>query len=230
MNDSDETLPTSPSLTRRRRTFLAPLWLMWLLAMGDPASACVRSSTGTRPPPRPSCWCATPKRSSAPFPTRRCHRGRAARRRGSRRCSATPSPSAACTDLRDQHAPHAADRAAVSRSASASNSEVVDAKTDAGGARATRAAREPWRPRTHRGAQQHRPDIVEALSAREERAADRRRRVRHAVRRHRAQHRHGVRPADEVLSRAFCCLARFDGLLDEVLVLGDREVRLHASR
>jgi phosphohistidine phosphatase SixA len=26
--------PESPSLMRRRRTFLAPLWLMWLLAMG----------------------------------------------------------------------------------------------------------------------------------------------------------------------------------------------------
>jgi 2,3-bisphosphoglycerate-dependent phosphoglycerate mutase len=28
MNAADETLPTSPSLTRRRRTFLAPLWLL----------------------------------------------------------------------------------------------------------------------------------------------------------------------------------------------------------
>jgi len=28
MNDPSETLPTSPSLTRRRRTFLAPLWLL----------------------------------------------------------------------------------------------------------------------------------------------------------------------------------------------------------
>ncbi|HTU68235.1 MAG TPA: phosphoglycerate mutase family protein [Steroidobacteraceae bacterium] len=32
MNDASP--PESPSLTRRRRTFLAPLWLMWLLAMG----------------------------------------------------------------------------------------------------------------------------------------------------------------------------------------------------
>ena len=30
MNTVDETLPTSPSLTRRRRTFLAPLWLLAL--------------------------------------------------------------------------------------------------------------------------------------------------------------------------------------------------------
>ena len=28
MNAAEETLPTSPSLTRRRRTFLAPLWLL----------------------------------------------------------------------------------------------------------------------------------------------------------------------------------------------------------
>lgn len=28
MNSAEETLPTSPSLTRRRRTFLAPLWLL----------------------------------------------------------------------------------------------------------------------------------------------------------------------------------------------------------
>src|SRR5688500_12209475 len=28
MNDSQETAPESPSLTRRRRTFLAPLWLL----------------------------------------------------------------------------------------------------------------------------------------------------------------------------------------------------------
>src|SRR5262245_41673751 len=30
MNVAEETLPTSPSLTRRRRTFLAPLWLLAL--------------------------------------------------------------------------------------------------------------------------------------------------------------------------------------------------------
>jgi len=30
MNAAEETLPTSPSLTRRRRTFLAPLWLLAL--------------------------------------------------------------------------------------------------------------------------------------------------------------------------------------------------------
>jgi len=39
MNDSLETAPESPSLTRRRRTFLAPLWLLamaavFMLAMG----------------------------------------------------------------------------------------------------------------------------------------------------------------------------------------------------
>ena len=33
MNDSLESAPESPSLTRRRRTFLAPIWLFWLLAM-----------------------------------------------------------------------------------------------------------------------------------------------------------------------------------------------------
>ena len=33
MTESDEA-PESPSLTRRRRTFLAPLWAMWLLAVG----------------------------------------------------------------------------------------------------------------------------------------------------------------------------------------------------
>ena len=33
MNDSLESAPESPSLTRRRRTFLAPVWLFWLLAM-----------------------------------------------------------------------------------------------------------------------------------------------------------------------------------------------------
>jgi phosphohistidine phosphatase SixA len=33
MNDSLESAPESPSLTRRRRTFLAPLWLFWLLAL-----------------------------------------------------------------------------------------------------------------------------------------------------------------------------------------------------
>ena len=29
-----EAPPESPSLMRRRRTFLAPLWLVWLLVMG----------------------------------------------------------------------------------------------------------------------------------------------------------------------------------------------------
>ena len=33
MNDSPESLPESPSLTRRRRTFLAPLWLLAMAAV-----------------------------------------------------------------------------------------------------------------------------------------------------------------------------------------------------
>ena len=33
MNDSPESLPESPSLTRRRRTFLAPLWLLAMVGV-----------------------------------------------------------------------------------------------------------------------------------------------------------------------------------------------------
>jgi hypothetical protein len=51
MNESQESPPESPSLTRRRRTFLAPLWLLAMIGVFMLAMA---SRTGIPPPPRPS--------------------------------------------------------------------------------------------------------------------------------------------------------------------------------
>ena len=78
MTEPLEPPPETPSLMRRRRPFLAPLWL---LALGGR----IRSSRGIHllefghhHHDRRSS--AMPRRRSAPSPTRRCHPGRAARR------------------------------------------------------------------------------------------------------------------------------------------------------
>jgi broad specificity phosphatase PhoE len=47
MNAAEETLPTSPSLTRRRRTFLAPLWLLALAGILLAAAAIIYWNSAT---------------------------------------------------------------------------------------------------------------------------------------------------------------------------------------
>ncbi len=153
MNDSLETAPASPSLTRRRRTFLAPLWLLamagvFMLAM---AFAYWNSATTTTIVLVRHAEKQVGAISDAPLsPEGEVRASRLAQMFGdSEEFGRIGRIYVTDTRRTQQTAAGLAQRLGL-------KPEIVDAKTDSARACAPRAARESRPPRAHRRAQQHR--------------------------------------------------------------------------